>query len=193
MVVVASAWAGSLLAQPSAPCAVDDDDIPWQVPDCALIERQGEQYLAAKYLTSRRLEFNAYDLAWFHLHSGGYVYINRTGRIVISDVAIMDNGAEAFHHGLVRLERGGRYGFADRNGRIVVPIRYGGASNSDDEGPRVCVGCRLERKGEYGFFTKGQWFSVDAGGRLHKLSRRSDERGAIRQRGYGSESRPPGD
>jgi len=168
LLAAASAWSGNAFGQSNPSCTVDGEDIPWQFQACALTERHGEPCVPLKYLNN--LEFNAYGLTWLHLVPGGYVYVNRNGRIVVRDVSMMDNGADWFHRGLVRLERDGKYGFADWKGRIVIPIRYDGADNTDEEGPKVCVGCRVERSGEYGAFVGGQWFSVDAHRHLHKTS-----------------------
>lgn len=170
MLMSASAWTGSLVGQSNQQCTVGDEDIPWSFPACALTEGHGEQYVSPKYL--KGCEFNAYGLTWIHLVPGGYVYVNRKGRIVIRDVSMMDNGADWFHRGLVRLERGGKYGFADPKGHLIVPIRYDGASNTEEDGPRVCVGCKVERLGEHGVFKGGQWFDVDAGGRLREVPNR---------------------
>jgi hypothetical protein len=164
----ASAWTGSLFGQSKPQCTVGDEDVPWSFPACALTTQHGEQYVSPKYLKGS--EFNAYGLTWVHLVPGGNVYVNRKGRIVVHDVSTMDNGADFFHRGLVRLERGGKYGFADSKGRIIVPIRYEGASNSEEDGPQVCVGCRTELIGEHGEFKRGQWFNVDARGLLHEIS-----------------------
>lgn len=165
IVVLAYGWAGSLFAQSIPRCVVDDEVSEWRFPSCALITRQGAQYVPSNYL--KDATFNEYGLLGLGLDLGGRVYVNREGRIVIRYVALMDNEADPFHHGLVRLERAGKYGFADPKGRIVVPIRYDGALNSDEEGPRVCAGCRVEQDGEYHYFAGGHWFDVDAGGRLH--------------------------
>jgi hypothetical protein len=167
MMVSVSSWTGSLLAQSSSHCTVGDEDVPWSFPACALESRHGEQYVAPKYLKGS--EFNADGLTWVRVVPGGFVYVNRKGRIIVRDVSMMDNGADWFHRGVVRLERGGKYGFADSKGRIVVPIQYDCASNSEENGPSVCVGCRIERVGEYGMCKGGQWFNVDPRGRLHEV------------------------
>ena len=163
---LAMAGTGSLFAQPAPSCAADADAIPLFVPACALVERHGGQYVASRYLS--RLDFNGLGLAWIRLIAGGFVYVDRTGRIVIRDVATMDNGADDFHRGLVRLQHGAQYGFADPTGRIVVPITYDGALNTDEDGPMVCVGCSLKQEGEHSLFTAGRWFTVDAAGRLRE-------------------------
>ena len=164
---MASLWAGTLLAQPAPRCVVDAEAFPFFVPACVLVERHGEEYVTSKYLN--RLDFDGEHLAWLRLLAGGFVYVDRTGRIVIRDVAMMDNGADDFHRGLVRLQRGAKFGFADPTGRIVVPIQYDGAINTDEDGPKVCVGCGLRQEGEHAVFTEGKWFTVDARGGLHAI------------------------
>ena len=166
VLVATTGWTGSVFAQSIPRCVVDDEVSEWRFPSCALIVRQGAQYIPSKYM--RGALFNQYGLVGLGLDQGGRVYVNREGRIVIRYVALMDNGADPFHHGLVRLERSGKYGFADPKGRIVVPIRYDGAMNSDEYGPSICVGCKAEGDGEYHYFTGGQWFTLDSGGRLHR-------------------------
>lgn len=157
-----------LVGQSNPQCTIDQETIPWQFPACAVTEKHGGQFVPPRYL--KDCEFNAYGLTWIHLDLDGYVYVNRKGRIVVRDVSRMDNGADWFHHGLVRLERSGKYGFADWKGRVIVPLRYDGAINSEEAGPRVCSGCTIERLGEYGLFKGGQWFDVDARGQLHKIA-----------------------
>lgn len=166
MLIWAIVWTEGIEGQSKPQCMVSNEDIPLSFPACALTKAHGEQYISPKYL--KDCEFNTYGLTWVHLRPGGYVYVNRKGRIVVRDVSMMDDGADWFHRGVVRLERGGKYRFADFHGRVIVPIRYDGASNTDQDGPRVCIGCRVERVGEYGVFKGGQWFNVDARGRVRK-------------------------
>jgi hypothetical protein len=165
--LAAAIWSVPAPAQPNSPCAVDSEDLPFHFPACALVQLHGEPHVPHKYLAG--LEFNEYGLTWLQLFPGGYVYVNRNGRIVIRDVSQMDNGADWFHRGLVRLQRDAKYGFADWTGRIVVPIRYDGAGNDDQAGPSVCVGCKTVQEGEHSSFVGGTWFSVDSRGGLHEI------------------------
>jgi len=114
--------------------------------------------------------FNRYGLSPFFIESFGRVYVNRTGRIIIRGVAFMDNGTDDFHHGLVRINRGGMWGFADPTGRIVVPVKFSCALNYADSyqniGPIVCVGCHDEQQGEYNACVGGHWFLTDRHGHL---------------------------
>lgn len=97
----------------------------------------------------------------------GWVYINRRGEVVVSDVAVMDNGANVFHHGLVRVTRDHRWGLADTRGRLVVPLEYDGMLDyQPGKGWQVCTGCRAASDGEHGWFEGGRWGWLDRHGRL---------------------------
>ncbi len=150
----------------TAPCVVEDES--YFLPACVVQTRNGALYIPRKYW--RHAAFNRYGLSAFIIEAFGNIYINRSGRIVIRDVATMDNGPDDFHHGLVRINRGDKWGFADSTGRIVVPVKYSCALNyagrSIDSKPRVCVGCRIEQHGEYHSCVDGQWLYTDIRGHL---------------------------
>jgi len=150
-----------------APCIVEDMDTA-MMPACVIQSRGAGLYIPRKYWMHP--SFNRYGLAVFTIQSFGNVYINRNGRIVIRDVAWIDNGPDDFHHGVVRINRDGKWGFADPSGRMVVPAKYSCATNFRDQfqdyGPLVCVGCRMERRGEYESCLGGQWFHADSHGQL---------------------------
>jgi hypothetical protein len=158
-----------------ATCVVEDIDTP-TMPACVVQSRDNSFYIPKKYWL--HASFNRYGLSGFWIQSFGRVYINRSGRIVIRDVAFMDNGLDDFHHGLVRINRDGMWGYADPSGRNVVPVKYSCALNFkdkyDDIGPLVCVGCRIEQQGDYQACVEGTWFHVDRHGNLapspHPLS-----------------------
>jgi hypothetical protein len=68
--------------------------------------------------------FSRCGLSAFTIQSSGRVHINRSGRIVIREVAFMDKAPDDFHHGLAPVNRGEMSGFADATGRIAVPVKY---------------------------------------------------------------------
>lgn len=146
-----------------APCVVADIDTS-TMPACVLHSSNGVLFIPKKYWMHPA--FNRYGLSAFTIESFGRVYINRAGRIVIRDVALMDNGPDEFHHGLVRVNRDEMWGYADPSGRIVVPVKYSCALNSEDIGPLVCLGCHIEQAGEYKTCTHGHWFRTNASGHL---------------------------
>jgi hypothetical protein len=149
------------------PCVVEDIDAP-MMPACVVQSRNGILYIPKKYWMHP--SFNRYGLSAFIIESFGNVYIDRAGRIVIRDVASIDNGPDDFHHGLIRINRGGKWGYADPTGRIVVPVKYSCALNFRDQfqnvGPIICVGCRWEQQGEYHACLGGEWFRTDSEGHL---------------------------
>jgi hypothetical protein len=146
-----------------APCIVEDIDTA-SMPACVVQSRKGVLLIPKKYWMHPA--FNRYGLSPFTIDSFGRVYINRSGRIVIRDVGSMDNGPDEFHHGLVRINRDVMWGYADASGRIVVPVKYACAINFEDVGPLVCIGCRIEQRGEHQLCLDGHWFRADSRGHL---------------------------
>lgn len=166
-VLVLSSAAQSSRSPQKPACMVEDIDTP-VMPACVIQALNDALYIPRKYWM--HANFNRYGLSAFTIESFGRVYINRSGRIVIRDVAFIDNGPDDFHHGLVRINRDQMWGYADPSGHIVVPVKYSCALNYKDQfqdyGPLVCVGCRVEKKGEYDFCLGGHWFQVDTHGHL---------------------------
>jgi len=152
---------------PETSCSVKDLDGPI-MPACVIRSHNGIDFIPRKYWIG--LTFNRYGLSVFWVESKGAVYINRSGRIIIRDVAFIDNGPDDFHHGLVRIHRDKLWGFADSSGRIVVPVQYSCALNYRDKlgdvGPLVCEACRIEKEGEYSSCLGGHWFRSDIHGHL---------------------------
>ena len=146
-----------------ASCVVEDIGTP-TMPACVIQSRDGVLFIAKKYWMHPA--FNRYGLSAFTVESFGRVYINRSGRIVIRNVALMDNGPDEFHHGLVRVTDEAMWGYADPSGRIVVPVKYSCAINTETVGPLICIGCRMEQMGEHQSCNGGNWFHADASGHI---------------------------
>lgn len=141
------------------PCLFDPER--GEVPDCVREGAKGELFIAPQYL--KELSFDAHSLAAVDSPKVGWMYVNRTGKVIISGVPVMDNGADWFHEGLVRIVRNGKYGFANRRGQIVIPPIYDGALNFDQGRAEVCQGCKSKTGGEY-HFAGGEWFQIDIKG-----------------------------
>jgi hypothetical protein len=144
-------------------CVIEDIGTP-SMPACVIRSHNSVLFIPQKYWMHP--EFNRYGLSAFSIESFGRVYINRSGRIVIRDVGLMDNAPDEFHHGLVRINRNEMWGYADASGRTVVPVKYSCAINLDDIGPLVCIGCRIDQQGEYHACLDGHWLHADSHGRL---------------------------
>jgi hypothetical protein len=155
------------------PCIFDPER--GEVPNCIRQGKTGELFVAPQHL--KELSFDAHGLASVNSRKAGWMYVNRTGKIVISGVPVMDNGADWFHDGLVRIVRNGKYGFANRRGQVVIPAIYDGAMNFEKGRATVCKGCEskcVDSGCEYHSFTGGEWLQIDAKGavlaRLHPHS-----------------------
>ena len=140
-----------------------------EVSDCVKKNKTGQLFIASQYL--RQLSFGENGLAVVYSQEEGWMYVNRKGRVIISGVAVMDNGADVFHDGLVRFSKNNKWGFADERGGIVVPPIYDGAMNFENGLARVCRGCRSECTGsdcEHHVFAGGEWFYINTKGKIVK-------------------------
>jgi WG containing repeat len=104
------------------------------LPRCLRENPSGELFVAPRFL--KELNFDSRGLATVHSPTQGWMYVTREGKVVITGVAVMDNWADSFHNGLVRFVRNGKYGFANRKGRVVIPSVYDGAMTSTRGLPR---------------------------------------------------------
>ncbi len=144
-------------------CSVDAELL--RLPSCAFETRNGHLYISSRYLKLFFVESKE-KLESRVMPDGDWAYFNRSGRIVVTNVAPFDNGASYFHFGLVRVVRDGKWGLADEHGTPIVPFVYDGMYEFDDTLHRwkACKGCSEERFGEYSRFKGGQWFWLDERG-----------------------------
>jgi hypothetical protein len=147
-------------------------------PNCVFQDGRGDLFIAQEYV--KKLEFDSYGLAVvFHeAHSGHlFMYVNRQGRVVIKDVPVADNWAEGFSDGVVRIFVNKKYGFADRQGKIVIAPQYDGAGPFEHGFAVVCLGCRETCAVsnppesrldvcEHHIMTGGEWFKINKAGRV---------------------------
>ena len=124
----------------------------------------GDFYIAPELL--KDLAFDSHGLAAVRSPKEGWMYVSRSGKVVIKGVPVMDNGADSFHDGLVRIVRNGKYGFANRAGQVVIPTIYDGAMNFENGSAAVCKGCQTSREGEHHFFSGGDWFRINIKGTI---------------------------
>ena len=146
-------------------------------PNCVFQDDQG-LFIAPEYV--KKLTFDSYGLAVvFHdAHSGHlFLYVNRKGRVIIKDVPIVDNWAEPFSDGLVRVVVNKKIGFADRQGQIVIAPKYDGGGPFEHGYSVVCLGCRETCAAsvppesrldvcEHHVMTGGEWLKIDKAGRV---------------------------
>ncbi len=153
-----------------APCLFDFER--GEVPNCVYENATGELFIAPQLV--KELPFDAEGLAAVLSPKKGWMYVSRTGRVVISGVPWMENGADSFHDGLVRVVKNEKYGFANRKGQLLILPIYDGALTFQNGHATVCKGCKsicVESECEHHFFKGGEWFQIDTKGtvlaRLH--------------------------
>jgi hypothetical protein len=100
----------------------------------------------------------------------GNLFMKENGQIVLWGVVNMDNDADQFKYGLVRIKRNGKWGYADKKGKIIIKPEYDGAMPFDKGVGMVCVGC-IEKcvensNCEYHFFDGGIWYFLDRHGKV---------------------------
>jgi hypothetical protein len=140
-----------------------------EVSNCVKLNKKGQSFIAPQYL--RQLSFAENGLAIVYSKEEGWMYVNRKGRVIISGVATMDNGADIFHDGLVRFSKNNKWGFADEKGEVIVPVIYDGALNFEKGLAKVCNGCWPECAGsdcEHHVFAGGEWFYINTKGEIVK-------------------------
>ena len=135
-----------------------------EVADCVRVGADGSRSIAPRYL--KELGYGTSGLAG--VRSGdGWMYVDRRVKVVITGVPTFDNGPDEFQDGLVRLVKNHQYGFADRNGKIVIAPRYDGAMPFEKGRAKVCLGCVdkcADHECEHHVFSGGKWLSLGKNG-----------------------------
>lgn len=78
----------------------------------------------------------------------GWAYINRRGDRVIRPF-IVDNGPDDFSDGLARYTEGGKFGFFNTSGRVVIPAQFEFAYPFIKGRAKVGEGCTSVPDGEH--------------------------------------------
>ncbi len=95
----------------------------------------------------------------------GWAYIDRKGDVVIRPF-VFDNGPDYFREDVARYTEGGKFGFFDRWGRVVIGARFDFAAPFREGLAAVCAGCKSVRQGEHTVTRGGKWGFIDHTGRL---------------------------
>ncbi|MCS7258389.1 MAG: WG repeat-containing protein [candidate division WOR-3 bacterium] len=70
--------------------------------------------------------------------NNNYAYINKKGEIMISLEPVIDD-AQEFRNGRARIRIGGRYGYIDKTGKIVIPPQFPDAYSFQDSLAQVAI------------------------------------------------------
>lgn len=95
----------------------------------------------------------------------GWAIIDSGGEVLLRPF-VVNNGPDNFSEGLARFVEGGKLGFFDRAGDVVISAQYDGARAFSEGLAAVCVGCRRKTAGEHGFWVGGRWGYVDRSGHM---------------------------
>lgn len=147
------------------PCLYLGPEGPTEFAGCLESKKTGALQITSSLLV--QLSFDEKGLALLRAEDLGWMYVDKRGIVIISGVASMDNWADSFHDGLVRFSRIGKWGFADTNGKEVVPPIYDGSYNFENGIARVCVGCRFEKESpdsEHHTWIGGRWSCINTQG-----------------------------
>ncbi len=153
------------------------------VPNCVL--RDGNGKLSISPTVLKDLNFDRHGLAQVRFEEDSryrylWMYVDRNGRVVVSGVPSFDNWADEFSDGLVRIVVGGKYGFANREGRMVIEPAYDWADRYHRGYAMVCNQCRevcampggvveiQSVKGgcDHTVWVGGEWSKIDKNGRI---------------------------
>ena len=93
----------------------------------------------------------------------GWAYLDRRGKVLLRPF-IFDNGPDPFEEGLARYVDGGKIGYFDEGGNIVIPARFDFGLPFQDGGARVCSGCRRVSDGEHTQIQGGRWWTINREG-----------------------------
>jgi hypothetical protein len=88
-----------------------------------------------------------------------YAFINRQGEVVIHQGITSDDPAPQFSEGLAPVRVGGKFGFADPTGKIVIPGSFSEARNFAEGLAPVGVGQKtgdIDKTGNF-VWQSGDW------------------------------------
>jgi hypothetical protein len=151
------------------------------VAHCILHSEEGNLFIAPDVL--KELHFDSHGLAQVRSEEDSrhlWMYVNRKGRVVVTGVPSFDNWADNFSDGLVRTVVKDKYGFSNRQGRIVINPAYDWASPFSHGYSEVCNQCRemcampggavevqsVSGGCDHRIMVGGEWFKIDRKGHV---------------------------
>ncbi len=157
LVAALSSWMGAASAAESLSPFEDPTTHLWGYRNAA-----GSVVIKPQFTVAQ--EFSAHGIAAV-ADDSGWQYIDRKGKVRIRPF-LFDNGPDPFQEGLARFKKGGRVGFFDERGRVVIPPRFDFVVPFAEGRAAFCQGCREEQEGEHGTLVGGLWGFIDRKGRI---------------------------
>jgi len=141
-----------------------------EIPECAVYEYKGKDYVRGDWAKDaargHEVQVGLHMLTPTRVKGMGWVYLDRMGKVTVTDVAPLDNGASPFHYGLVRVARGGRWTLVNGKGKTVTRAAYDGILDYNRDRWLACTGCTAKRVGEVQVFDGGRWVALNKSGRV---------------------------
>ena len=125
-------------------------------------DKQGAVIIKPKFILAQ--DFSSEGIAAV-IDDTGWGYINRRGIVIIRPF-LFDNGPDPFQEGLARFIAGGKIGFFDRTGKIVIKPRFDFSAPFREGFSAFCTECRKNMVGEYGFWEGGKWGYINRKGEI---------------------------
>ncbi len=94
----------------------------------------------------------------------GIIAIDKNNKFILKPF-IFDNGPDYLQEGLFRFIENGKMGFADVNGKKVIPAKYTFAESFQEGFSAFCEGCKKENMGEHWRMVGGKWGFMDKNGK----------------------------
>lgn len=95
----------------------------------------------------------------------GIIAIDKKNKLILKPF-IFDNGPDYVKEGLFRFVEKGLMGFADINGKKVIPAKYTFVEAFQEGFAAFCEGCKKETVGEHWRMVGGKWGFMDKNGKV---------------------------
>ena len=95
----------------------------------------------------------------------GIIAIDKNNKMILKPF-IFDNGPDYLQEGLFRFVEKGQMGFADVNGKKVIPAKYIFVEAFQEGFAAFCEGCKKETMGEHWRMVGGKWGFMDKNGKV---------------------------
>jgi WG containing repeat len=94
----------------------------------------------------------------------GIIAIDKRNKFILKPF-IFDNGPDYLQDGLFRFTENDKMGFADINGKKVIPAKYTFVESFEEGFSAFCEGCKKENMGEHWRMAGGKWGFMDKNGK----------------------------
>lgn len=119
-----------------------------------------------KYTYCFTEKFDKIAIVSLKKHSGFYA-IDRNEKVLF-EVLRIDNGPDYVKDGLFRIKKNEKIGFANQNGKIIIPPQFDCAYPFENGRAKVSMNCRTVNEGEHSRWISNDWYFIDKSGKQLK-------------------------